>query len=198
MSKREELEARIREQRVLEANKKGLVGVSGKIGVVLKSLGQDIVSQGYADDVLGWGDGVEPRNASEFMKTIPTIEVDGNQRPETNEWGEIGEEIPYSTRKIGIHFDGLGRGMHMEIMYDEDKSELSLTHKGFLAYREVMGEIDTYIPNDEWEGWIDRLFKTAKEIQRRNKEVEFNNNALAAEREKLAWWESMKKKWGLS
>ena len=45
MSKPEELEQRIREQRIIEANKKGLVGQNGKIGMVLKMMGNPIIAQ---------------------------------------------------------------------------------------------------------------------------------------------------------
>ena len=130
------------------------------------------------------------------MKDIPTMEMEGNQRPDTPEWGEVGEERFFSTRKVGLHFDGLRFGMHMEIMYKDESSELSLTYKGILVYRESMGEIDTFIPHEEWEGWLERLYKKAKTIQRKDKEEEFKNRAAAAEREKADWWESIKRRWG--
>lgn len=199
MSKREELEKRIREQRVLEANKKGFVGTSGKIGTVLMIMGQEVVS--HEEGGAQWweepGDSVEESESSEeLMRRIPTMGIDDNVRPSTPEWSELNGEIHVGTRRIGMHFDGLGMGMHMEIMYNEDKSELSLTHKGFLAYREVMGEIDTYVPNDEWEGWIEKLYKASKKKQRSKKEDDFKNKAEDAEKSKEAWWDLMRKKWG--
>lgn len=198
MSKREELEARIREQRTLEANKKGLVGASGKIGVVLRMLGQDIIAQSQNEgfSVLPEEEPQEPKNNSEFMSRIPIMDVDGVSRPDSEEWAEMGEANFSYTRKVGMHFDGLGRGMHMEIQYDEERSELSLLYKGYLAYREVMGEIDTYVPNEEWEGWVERLYRLSKDIQRRGKEAEFKENAERAEKEKASWWRSMLARWG--
>jgi hypothetical protein len=198
LSKREELEARIKEQRTLEANKKGFVGAAGKIGTVLRMLGQDIVAQ-YDDVGFGYlpeDEPEEPKNASEFMRRIPTMEIEGSPRPGSPEWSEAGEANFSYTRRIGMHFDGLGRGMHLEIQYSEEKSELSLTYKGYLAYRETMGEIDTYVPNEEWEGWVERLYRTSREIQRKEKEEEFKNKAEEAEKEKKTWWESMLKRWG--
>ena len=199
MSKREELEARIREQRTLEANKKGLVGASGKIGVVLRTLGQDIIAQSQEEGfgILPQEEPDEPRNSSEFMKRIPVMDVDGVRRPDSEEWAEMGEASFSYTRKIGMHFDGLGRGMHMEIQYDEEKSELSLFSRGYLAYREVMGEIEAYVPNEEWEGWVERLYRISKDMQRKNREAEFEENAKRAEKEKAAWWESMLGRWGV-
>lgn len=198
MSKREELEARIKEQRTLEANKKGFVGASGKIGVVLRMLGQEIIAQSMDEGLalLPEEEPQEPRSSSEFMKMMPIMDVDGVSRPDSEEWAEMGEASFSYTRKVGMHFDGLGRGMHLEIQYDEERSELSLLYKGYLAYREVMGEIDTYVPNEEWEGWVERLYRLSKEIQRKGKEQEFKNSAERAEREKATWWESMLRRWG--
>lgn len=45
MSKAEEIENEIREKRILEATKKGIIGKNGKIGTVLRMLGQPIVNQ---------------------------------------------------------------------------------------------------------------------------------------------------------
>ena len=57
-----------------------------------------------------------------------------------------------------MHFDGLSRSMHMEIKYSEETSELSLTHRGYLVYKEVMGDLEVYVPNEEWESWIEKLW----------------------------------------
>lgn len=199
MSKMEELEAKIREQRLLEANNKGLVGAGGKIGTVLMTLGQEIVAQdggssgwwGYEDEAPD-----EPRNNLELMGMIPTMDVDGNSRPEGPEWADAGNVDFYNTRRVGFHFDGLGMGMHMEIMYDEESSSLSLTHRGLLCYREVMGELESYVPNNEWEDWVERLYKISKKRQRAVKEEEFKAKAEEAEAAKDGWLERVRKKWG--
>lgn len=204
MSKQEELEQRIREQRTVEANRKGLVGHGGKIGVVLKIFGQPIVAQSegglYVDTnkIDDWGgyDDLEPRNASEMMRKFPTMEMEGNERPSSGEWSEVGDPVPYSTRTIGMHFDGLSRGMHLEIKYDDSTTELEVHYKGYLVYKEVKGELATYIPIDEWEGWIERLFKSAKEIQRRLREKEFEDQVQETEKRKAGWLVEMAKKWG--
>jgi hypothetical protein len=199
MSKMEDLENRIREQRLLEANSKGLVGASGKIGTVLMSLGHEIVGQG--GDSAGWWeeeeeDSEDPRNPLELMKKIPVMDVDGNMRPEGPEWSEMEGGDFYSTRRVGFHFDGLGMGMHMEILYDEESSALSLTHRGVLSYREVMGELEAYVPNEEWEGWVNRLYKVAKKRQRAAKEDEFREKAEEAEAAKEGWLDRIRKRWG--
>ena len=199
MSKMDELEAKIREQRLLEANNKGLVGATGKIGTVLMTLGEEIVSQDGESST--WWDSEEddmdePRNSLELMGMIPIMDVDGNMRPEGPEWAPAGDVGFYSTRRVGFHFDGLGLGMHMEIMYDEESSALSLTHRGVLCYREVMGDLEAYVPNEEWEGWVERLYKISKKRQRSAKEDEFKAKALEAEKAKEGWLERVRKKWG--
>lgn len=204
MSRQEELEERIREQRTVEANKKGLVGQGGKIGVVLRILGQPIVAQSeggiYVDTnrLEEWDkDDTEPRNVLEMMRGIPIMDTDAHDRPSSEEWSEMDDPIPYGTRTVGWHFDGFGMGMHMEIKYDDSTTELSVTHKGYTVYKEVKGEITAYVPNPEWEGWIERLFKSARDIQRRLKEEEFQEQVKAVEKSKEGWLRDIASRWGL-
>jgi hypothetical protein len=204
MSKQEELEERIREQRTVEANRKGLVGHGGKIGVVLRVFGQPIVDQSeggiYVDTnrLEEWDkDESEPRNALEMMRKIPIMDMGGHDRPSTDEWSELNDPIPYGTRTVGWHFDGLGRGMHLEIKYDEATTELALTYKGYQVYKEVKGELNAYIPHPEWEGWIDQLFKKARDIQRVMKEQEFEAQMKASEKNKEKWLREIALRWGI-
>jgi hypothetical protein len=209
MSRAEEFEEKIREKRILEATKKGIMGQNGKIGVVLKMFGGPIVSQSeggyYVDsnyiDLEGNSISINNYNIdnpSDFMKYIPIMNIEGNQRPNSQEWTQdMPDPISYGVDTIGIHFDGLGRGMHLEIKYDEISSELVVYHKGYLVYKESKGELLSYVPNEEWEKWIDSLYKVAKEKQRVLKEKEFEESVRAAEKEKSQWWELIKKRWGV-
>jgi hypothetical protein len=192
MAQREELEARIKEQRLAEATKKGLTGPTGKIGVVLRMLGGPIVSQTEDASYLNL-DGEEEDGG------IPVMDVEGARRPEGPEWSDD-ERIAthYGIHEIGRHFDGLGRGMHMEIFYKDESSEMSLYHRGFLAYREVQGDLQCYVPSDEWEGWISSLFKVAKKRQREQKEREFEERVKESERTKLSWLREMASRWGIT
>jgi hypothetical protein len=131
------------------------------------------------------------------MDSIPVMDLDGNVRPETEEWAQIKNPVSYGVYNVGWHFDGLGRGMHLEIKYDDAEAELSVLHKGYVVYKEIKGEIVSYVPKDEWEGWIEGLYKKAKEIQRRTKEIEFENQVKESERIKASWWAEMKSRWGL-
>ena len=204
MSKQEEIEQKIREQRTVEANKKGLVGQNGKIGVVLRMMGGPIVSQSEGGTYLDTNyiyqeeeNEEEPRNALDMMTRIPTMDLDGSTRPDTSEWSEMKDAIPYSTQNIGWHFDGLSRGMHIEIKYDDERSELTVHHKGYLVYKEIRGELVAYVPKEEWENWIEALYKKAKDIQRKVKEEEFENQVKEADKIKEGWWQELKKRWGV-
>ena len=206
MSKQEELEARIKEQRTVEANQKGLTGQNGKIGVVLRVFGQPIIGHSlggaYVDtnyiQTSPLEDDHDPRNSSDLMKSIPTMEMDGTIRPSSEEWSELDEPLSYGTYNVGWYFDGLGRGMHMEILYKEDKSEFVLYYKGNLVYKEIMGELLCYVPGEEWEKWIEGLSKSARDVMRKKKEEEFAEKIKSSEKAKISWWESMKSRWGVT
>lgn len=204
MSKQEELETKIREQRTVEANKKGFVGQNGKIGTILKMMGQPIVSHSVGGAYVDTNYLEEPQeespwpvNSSELMDSIPVMDLDGNVRPETEEWAQIKNPVSYGVYNIGWHFDGLGRGMHLEIKYDDAGAELIVLYKGYVVYKEIKGEIVSYVPKDEWEGWIEGLYKKAKEMQRRKKEMEFEDQVKESEKRKTSWWAEMKSRWGV-
>lgn len=204
--KREELEEKIKEERTIEANKKGLVGQGGKIGTVLRVFGQPIILQSEGGSLIDSsyidlrGDKLEEeiRNNIDLLKSIPVMDLDSIERPSTDEWTEINESTPYTTQTIGWHFDGLSRGMHLEIKYEESKSELIVLYKGYLVYKEMAGDLLCYVPVPEWEDWIERLSKSAKDIQRKIKEKEFAEQVKKVEEQKQSWWDSMKSRWGVS
>lgn len=197
MASKEEIELKIKEQRTAEANKKGLVGQGGKIGTVLKALGSPIVGQAEDAAYLDLN-GSENSPVGSPIKDIPIMEIEGAERPSGPEWDEIGESVSFSTRVIGRHFDGLSRGMHLEILYKDDSSEMSVYHRGYLVYREIQGEIDCYVPLAEWEDWISSLFKVAKKVQRESKEKEFSQKIEAAEAAKRSWLREMASRWGIT
>lgn len=140
----------------------------------------------------------EPRDAGGLMRNIPVAGSDGLERPSGDEWSEMDDPAPYGTYTVGRHFEGLSRGMHLEIVYKEDSSSLSVLCRGSLVYREVMGEISCYVPGDEWEGWINRLSRSAKDLLRKSKEEEFSKRVEEAEKTKESWWRSMRSRWGVT
>ena len=192
MAQREELEARIKEKRLAEATKKGLNSPTGKIGTVLRMLGSPIVGQTEDASYID----LEGREDEE--KGMPVMDIEGVQRPAGSEWSDP-EVVPtlYGIHEVGRHFDGLSRGMHMEIIYKNESSEMSVYFRGHLVYREVQGDLQCYIPSDEWEGWVSSLFKVAKKAQREEKEREFKDRVQEADRAKKSWLREMASRWGL-
>ncbi len=209
MSSAEEFEEKIREKRILEATKKGLMGQNGKIGIVLKSFGEPIISQSeggyYVDSNYIDLDGVDEykkplediSDPVELMRNIQIMGLEGTSRPDSKEWSEMPDAKFYGTDNIGLHFDGLRRGMHLEIKYEELSSELVVYHKGYIVYKEIKGELLSYAPNEQWEKWIESLYKSAKEKQRKIKEEEFQDGIKQNERLKNDWLNNMRNKWGI-
>lgn len=209
MSKSEEIEEKIREKRILEATKKGLMGQNGKIGVVLKILGEPIIKQSeggyYVDSNYIDTEGNESLdksiyeidNSIDLLKKIPVMGAEGTERPNSYEWTEISQPTYYGLDTIGLYFEGLSRGMHLEIKYDELTSELIVLYKGYIVYKETKGELLAYNPIEEWEKWIESLYKVSKEKQRKIKEKEFEESIKQNEKEKKIWWEKIKNRWGI-
>lgn len=197
MGSREEIESRIKEQRTAEANKKGLMGQGGKIGTVVRMLGSPVVGQAQDVAFLNLdGRGDEPVGSP--IMDLPVMDIDGVGRPYGAEWGDIAESVPASTRTVGMHFDGLSRSMHLEIMYKDDEAELSVYYRGNLVYREVQGDLVTYVPVDEWEEWVGSLFKAAKRMSRESKEQEFRDKVRAADEAKKSWLRHIASRWGIT
>lgn len=186
------LESRIKEQRVAEATKKNFMGVSGKIGTILKFLGEPIISQTEHISYLD----TEGRLEEEEEK-IQTMYMEDVKRPEGNEWTPFNDEEKYfGIQRIGLHFDALNRGIHLEIMYKEEESELTLCYKGYKAYQEIQGELFCYIPNSEWEEHVNNLYKIAKKVQDKFKQKEFKEKENESEKLKKSWLQEIASRWG--
>ena len=196
MSSQEDFENKIKEERTLEANKKGLVGKNGKIGIILRNLGSPIISQkegGIYRDVNYFEDYY--KDSSEDENIIPILEIENIERPQSSEWSEEkSPRVQATSDAIGLHFDGLSRGMHLEIKYKDFDSELSVSYKGYCVFNETKGELIAYSPG-EWESLIDKLYKVSKEKQRKNNEKQFEESILENEKQKNIWWQKIKSKW---
>lgn len=210
MPSSEEIEEKIKEQRTVEATKKGIIGQNGKIAIVLKVYGDPIITQREGGGLLDSNyidlegeDYKKPieeiSDSEEFLRNIPIINSDEHQRPDSEEWAkDVPEGDYYTTETIGLHFDGLRRGMHMEISYNYDSAELVVYYKGYIVYKEIKGDLVSYAPVDQWEKWIESLYKSAKEKYRKIKEKEFEESIKIAEKEKKFWWQKIKERWGIN
>lgn len=184
----ERIEESIRQQRTIEAVKNNLMGNNGKLGIILSAYGTSIIRQNTDSPNYSWS---EP---DDFVYTeySPTLSGEGPVA-----WrDEILESENDSITEEGVVFDGLSRGMHLEIIYWEAENEIKVSFKGHLVYREIAGQLEAYYPSPLWESHIDRLYKSAKDkvlrIKRENDQI-MNEQIL---RKKESFWNLMRKKWG--
>jgi hypothetical protein len=142
-------ELKIKEERTLQAIRKNLMGPSGKLGIIAQTLGKKIIAHGS-----------DTANYLPDFWELPDEET------------ILIEDDPYLDA-IGWIWDGLNRGLHMEIKVDNYKREIKATYKGYSVYTEVAGDLKLYAPihpiAGEWEQHIDGLYKTAKQRMSKRK-----------------------------
>jgi len=197
-----EQEKRIKEQRTIEANRKKLMGLDGKLGCILKYLGEPLIRQDegdwfhssrYLDEEDSRRETTWGGTPEEIIEQIPT-----------DDWGDLlpdecyrSQPVKYDTEEIGMVFDGLSSGMNLEIRYLKQDNLLTVKHEGRLVYREVAGELEAYVPAPQWEDMVNRLFPLAKK-----REVTAIGEAVQQRREKnrkdkLGFLEKLRTKWGI-
>ena len=126
------LEERILEQRTIEATKKNLIGQEGKIYLIARFLGDEIIYQNDSYDDYDF--------EQEFnVENMPILSED-----------------TYS-RKIGHHYSGLKHANKIEIFTDDYSGEIRLFNDGNLVYKEVFSILESYVPNNNWEEVVDKL-----------------------------------------
>lgn len=218
MSTPEEIEKNIKAERLAEATSKNLIGQTGKMGIILRAFGQPIMEQyeglSMYDGTTGVGksestldldfynedtfeDMYSATSNESFMKRMPVIIDDNNPRPTGSEWTNITNDVHISIQPKGYHFDGMSRGMHLEIWYDSENMHFSVYSRGYLVYKEEMGDLITYRPDEYWESQVDKLYKVAKSVDRDKKEDAFVKETQDAEKEQKSWIQSLRDRWGL-
>lgn len=170
-------ERRVKEQRYIEASRKMLLGLEGKLGVILKQLGEPIISQGGT-----WFD------------STPMIDVWELPDEET---GMPTFEEDEAIIEVGMIFDGMSSGIHVEIKYIEDEKALSLRYKGQLVFSEMNDELQCYVPSPEWEKHVDDLFNIAKKREEKKHSEYVEESKLQSKREKLSFLEQLRLRWGI-
>lgn len=200
-------ELKIKEFRTVEAKKKNLMGLHGKFGYILAAMGQPIIahaeggglfSQTFLDD---WDKPTkDPMNlhgsSEEIMKQIPTADEIEHNSPEGWEWNSDLEAEIYDEQAIGWHFDGLNRGMHLEITYKDREKNLLVFYKGYQVFKEHAGDLRAYAPSDKWESLIEQLYKKAVVILKERGKIK----AIAADKKsqakKSTWLIRLQERWG--
>ncbi len=174
-------EQRIKEQRTIEATKKGYMGLSGKLACIMRNLGQPILSE-----------------TSDFYSTTSLSDVwdlDDKYFYDATKIHDADEDI--SIREIGFMFDGLNRGMHLEIKYLTDEKTLTVNYKGYKVYREQSGDLEAFSPDPEWEDLVSKLFLTAKKISEERKKEHNIVSQEKAEKKVKNIIEQLRLRWGL-
>jgi hypothetical protein len=170
-------EKRIKEQRLIEAAEKNLLGASGKLGSICRYLGEEIKGVGgslydsYEYDFDTWGE--------EDPEDLPTSELDT------------------SVYKMGYLFDGLSRGMHLEIKYLSYEKRLTCHYQGYEVYREVEGDLKGYAPKPEWETLVDNLYKITQTTARKKKKQQAAEEKAKMKAYGLGFLQKLKDRWGL-
>lgn len=171
-------EKRIKEERIREATSKNLIGLEGKLGVILKYLGQPIKIQGYGS-----------QTSTEFADVYDYLDDKEDEIPTMDEDEEV--------RDIGYFFDGLSNGVHMEISYNFEEQKILLRYKGFVVYTEEAGDVTCYVPLNEWELKVENFYQIAKKRQDKNHKIIEKENKQEEKREKWNFLDRLKRTWGI-
>lgn len=166
------------EKRVIQATDRNLMGAQGKLGCILRNMGQPIYQEGGGFIDTNYLDAPWYEDFS-----------DGNS--------DIADPEDEDILVLGWHFDGLTSGVQLEIRYLDKTKELMASWKGRMVYQEVRGELRAYAPGDEWEGAVDRLYQGAKKRDRVALQREKEEEAAKDMKEKLGFLAALKRLWGI-
>lgn len=168
------IESRIQEQRTNEATKKNLIGMEGKIYMIAKYLGHEIIQDSEAPETIDY---------EGFYKDI-----------EPN-------EIPYFTEDsytnyLGYTYNALNTGHNIEILTFDYEQRIKLFYNGNCVYHEEGSVLLSFIPDEKWEIPLKALYE-AVEYKVKNKlekyKIEEKNIIAKMEEKEL---EKIRKKWG--
>jgi hypothetical protein len=185
-------EKAIREKRTIEATRKNLMGIAGKFGLIVQTLGSPVVRQ--ASGLLDQNFLGDPYEDYPDVETAPVLS--DQTGPEI--WkDEIKESQNEYSQEEGYVFDGLSRGMHLEIKFWHHNQKVDVTYKGYQVYKEIAGELFCYAPFDEWEQMVERLYKVAKQQSKQLKQLREVEISETIETQKRSFWQKLKLRWGI-
>jgi hypothetical protein len=166
------IEDRILEQRTAEAIRKNLMGQQGKIYLIAKVLGQAITHQSEGGNFLSYD------MFTEDVDAIPILADDA------------------TSHDVGYTFDGLSRGLNINIICKDYEGEIKLFWDGYCYYHEDNNVLQRYVPNGALEKILDSLYTVVEnrihEEYRKMKKKEIQE-APKLEREEI---ERLRDKWG--
>ena len=188
MSTWQQKENLIREKRIIDATRKNYLGPTGKFGAIVKVYGVPIIRQSHGSD-------------SNYL-TEDDFTYEEYERTQSGQNGPLvfRDEIPEfdddSPMMEGLMFDGLNRGLHLEIKHWFETNKISVHYKGYIVYQEDLGELECFVPNKEWEDHIAKLYKSAKPRVGEMKKDEKEAYLKKVESKKASFFERLKRLWG--
>jgi len=196
--------SRIQEQRTIEATKNNLMGFNGKLGCIAKNLGDPIIAEHSGGQYFSSNEMTDYLNLDQdeeeqirsvhFTMGGHTLEEPGDVDPT---WSRKLNKEYSNTEHLGWFFDGLGRGIHLEIKCISEEGKITVNFKGFLVYEETAGELSSYNPNGDWQKHIDKLYEVAKTKERKTKNEEKKISQEASLKKKTSWLKELRDKWGI-
>lgn len=171
-------EKQIQEIRTIEAVKKGYMGLHGKFGIILKYLGQPIIEQ--HDDFGG----------ANYLPDFYGQTEDEHKLPQFDN---------YATSELGYYFDGLSRGIQLEIKYmkNEGESELLVKWQGIVVFKEIASNLNCFIPNDVWEIPANKLYELAKAKEKDIKQAQKIQTEENNKKIKQSIIQRLRESWGV-
>jgi hypothetical protein len=171
-----EKEKLLKDQRTIEATRKGLMGMDGKFGCILKYLGEAVIKQ--------------TSGFYEITAMENYLEIDEEEEIQT-----LDEDDPII--EIGRLFNGLSNGINVEITYFYDTKQLTVQFDGQRVYQETGGDLDSYLPSSEWEDKIENLYTLAKKREKKAFKETLVNNKKIKEIQAFKFLQQLRERWGI-
>ena len=169
---------KIKDIRIVEATTKNYMGQSGKLVSICRLLGRQSHRQYETDGGIG------------------STYVNLTGREEEFEEEEALPVIYGSSSLVGYIFQGQSRGMPLEIKFTEETNKITVHFKHNVVYEEEENDLLCYVPNEEWEKRIEKLYNEClplieEEIAKNKKEMK-----TIKEQEKVSLLQRLKNTWG--
>jgi len=122
---------------------------------------------------------------------------------DSDDWLTEGEKgyanLPEATDdffEYGYVFDALNSGHNLEIRYMSGDNELRTTYNGYVVYLEIDGKLRAYVPHNNWEEVVERLYQKAKvkeELVVKEEKIESESKFM---REATKFLKELRDSWG--
>jgi hypothetical protein len=189
----------VKEKRLILATTKNLTGLEGKIGQILKYMGDPVISQtSDLHEQTKWSDMYPYLNVYDTPneEDLPTEDMDTHlieigRTLSALKWG-INMELSYlKESKIPV------KRTDLYTEWVDAERVMTVTYKGYVVYREISGDLDSYLPDDEWETALDRIYESCKKIKKKSKIEKDAERAEEIKDEKLGLIARLRDKWGI-